>query len=237
MSAVRLISLKNGLFLFEDAAQAHGGVTNIGNVGNSSDAGAFSFYPTKNLGALGDGGAITTNEPELFEKMKSLRSYGVGESKTDHVSLGWNSRLDPIQAAVLSTLLPSLADSNRVRREISKTYLSALKGTSLVAVLSPNSKDNVFHHFVVRDLSRERGESRAFLAERGIETDVHYPYSFSEVPAIRSHFKKNGWACPNLPNSETLASEVISLPMGPWMSTNEVKLVADALAELGKSPK
>ncbi len=227
MNAINRIAKSHNLLVFEDCAQAHNGKTNAGPVGNSSDGGAFSFYPTKNLGALGDAGAITVNDSEIAEKLRSRRSYGVGSTKYEHVDTGWNTRLDPIQAAVLSTLLPELGEVSKKRIKIAEKYASALEDPSSNLVRASRAGENVFHHFIVR--ANSRSVLQKAMSEQNVMTDIHYPYFFNSLAPILNYYQKLGKNLPWLPNSETLAREVISLPIGPWMSSQQVEVVCNAL--------
>lgn len=228
MLAVNQIAKEYDLLVFEDCAQAHAGVTNAGPVGNSCDGAAFSFYPTKNLGALGDAGAITTNDPAIAAKLHSSRSYGVGETKYEHVSLGWNSRLDPLQASVLNVLLPGLKSVTDQRKQIARSYKESLSDSCTFLDQSRTDGDNVFHHFVLRVANRDNARKR--LESLGISTDIHYPYSFNSLKPLLDFYSSNGRQLPELPNSSALAAEVLSIPMGPWMSEDQVAQVASGLA-------
>ncbi len=214
-----------GIAVIHDAAQAHGARYSSGErVGALGTCTAFSFYPTKNLGALGDAGCVTTPDPELAALLRSLRSYGQGESKYDHVRLGVNSRLDPLQARFLSLHLARLEQWNGRRQEIAEKYLAAL-GQRARAVIRGSHGESVWHHFVVR--ARDRDALRTYLGDQGISTDVHYPYWFNTVPALNEHHRPDA----TLDASQSLARSVTSLPMGPWMRDDQVAQVADALAD------
>lgn len=232
MSAILNIAKQHNLFVFEDAAQAHGLTTNEGMVGSYGDGVAFSFYPTKNLGALGDAGGIATNSESTSRSILSRRSYGQGISKYDHVDTGWNTRLDPLQAEFLKLHLNNLDSWNEKRRNIASLYLGAL-GESKAFALGYNSlNSSVWHHFVLS--IPERDKYREFLLENfGINTDVHYPYFIKSVsPAsgtIPADFKDV-----KLPNSETLSKQVFSLPIGPWMKKEEIQQVCKGLEALSK---
>lgn len=231
MQSLREIADRFGLRLFEDVAQAHLMKTPIGYTGAISDGGAFSFYPTKNLGALGDAGGISTSDESAAARMRSRRSYGQGTSKYDHVSLGWNSRLDPIQAAILRINLAHLSEWTARRREIAEAYWDAISGTELEAgAVGPRDvNDSVWHHFVLAP--EDRDAFRQHMSEKGISTDVHYPYFFNALKPLEPYIRPDL----NLVNSEVLASRVISLPMGPWMTTTEVSGVSQALREFSIS--
>jgi dTDP-4-amino-4,6-dideoxygalactose transaminase len=229
LSALRDITNRNGILLIEDAAQSHGASSTAGLSGSVGDSAAFSFYPTKNLGALGDAGAIATNDPAIADRIRSRRSYGQGLSKYDHVDTGWNSRLDPLQAAFLSVHLSKLPAWTDRRRQIALRYREALSHAPESVIVGPaDVQQSVWHHFVVR--ANHRAELQSYLAEKGIGSDVHYPYSIDDVLPMndyRADGKKQ-----RFPNAESLASSVVSLPMGPWMSSDQVEQVAHVLASI-----
>lgn len=226
MTAILAITRKRGLRLVEDAAQSHGSVSDAGMTGSVGDAAGFSFYPTKNLGALGDGGAVTTSDAELAAKVRSRRSYGQGASKYDHVDTGWNSRLDPIQASFLSLHMTKLGEWTKRRRQIAQTYLSALGDRDVSVVGPPDIDRSVWHHFVLKANSRE--DLQRYLTSKGVESDIHYPYAVHEIASMRSLMNKAGNAGV-FPVAEDLARRVTSLPIGPWMSAGQVDQVATAL--------
>ena len=227
MMEINKVAKLNSILVFEDCAQAHNGQTNAGPVGNSSDGAAFSFYPTKNLGALGDAGAITSNEYGIVHKLRSRRAYGVGSSKYEHVDTGWNTRLDPIQAAILSALLPGLEGVTQTRRKIAEKYSSAIQNLSLEKIDSTRPGENVFHHYVIR--AKSRIVFQQAMSEQQILTDIHYPYYFNSLEPIKAAYFHTGNALPELQNSMTLAREVVSLPIGPWMTDSQVNFVASVL--------
>ena len=227
MQAINEIAKQNSLLVFEDCAQAHNGQTNDGPVGSAGDGAAFSFYPTKNLGALGDAGAITFNNSNILQTLNSRRSYGVGSNKYEHIDTGWNTRLDPMQAAILSALLPGLGHVTKRRIEIAEKYAAALNG-SVDSVNSSTSGHNVYHHFVVRAKSREAFQR--FLSNQEINSDIHYPYFFNSIEPIRREYLALGIELNPLPNSERLSNEVVSLPSGPWMTDEQVSAVCKALS-------
>ncbi len=229
MQAINEIAKQNSLLVFEDCAQAHHGQTNDGPVGSSSDGAAFSFYPTKNLGALGDAGAITTNDFNILQTLKSRRSYGVGSNKYEHIDTGWNTRMDPIQAAILSSLLPGLELVTNRRAQIAEKYSASIVGL-IDTVQASSTGRNVYHHYVVRAKSREA--LRDSLASQNISTDIHYPYFFNSLAPIRNSYQTLHLELPPLPNSERLSKEVVSLPIGPWMTNRQVRAVTDALEKL-----
>jgi len=229
VAALRLIADKYKLKIVEDAAQSHGAVSTAGMTGAAGDAAAFSFYPTKNLGALGDAGGVTTNDGAVADRIRSRRSYGQGSFKYDHVDTGWNSRLDPLQAAFLSIHLSKLDGWTSRRREIAATYLGAL-GDRSVSVVGPSDVErSVWHHFVLK--ASDRADLQDSFREAGITTDVHYPYALHQVAPMRP-LMNDASRSRSFPVAETLARQVVSLPMGPWMTDEQVERVASALAEI-----
>ena len=224
------ICKRNGIHLLEDAAQSHGAKFHNQTVGSWGIIGSFSFYPTKNLGALGDAGCIVTDDESIAQKMKSRRSYGQGKSKYDHVDLGWNTRMDEIQAAVLNLNLNKLETRTKTRQQIAQKYRNALND-KVQFNLGPNDIENsVWHHFVLR--VKNRTESSAWFSKKEIATDVHYPYFFSDVEPISKLHTTEQLSRFKLENSSLLSKEVISLPIGPWMSTDQISCVVNALEEL-----
>lgn len=227
IEVIRSFADAHHLAVVEDAAQAHGGRSANGQMLGAVGAfGAFSLYPTKNLGALGDAGVIATNDSAAAERLRSRRSNGRGADKYEHVDTGWNSRLDPFQAAILSVYLPMLEGWNARRREIAQRYISALGEFGSQIVSAAAVEASVWHHCVVR--TSHRAEFRSYLASCGVGTDIHYPYSFDSVPAL-ARFGASKWAG-RLPHSERFGREVVSLPIGPWMSEVQIEQVQAALA-------
>ena len=206
--------------LIEDAAQAQGALCNIGKAGNLSHAAAFSFYPSKNLGALGDGGAITTNDSELFETVKLLRNYGSKEKYKNEI-IGFNSRLDDLQAAFLSVKLKSLDKDNQRRRVIAKAYLEGVDNSKLKMPFYDGSLNHVFYTFVIE--VDDRDSLIKFLNYNKIEWLIHYPIPPHRQQALKefSHF--------NLPLTEKIHKRIISLPISPIMTDQEVQTVIDVL--------
>jgi dTDP-4-amino-4,6-dideoxygalactose transaminase len=213
-----------GIPMIEDCAQSHGANTGGKKAGSWGALACFSFYPTKNLGALGDGGAITTNDPHLARKVKSLRQYG-WSGKYDSAEYGRNSRLDEMQAAVLRTKLPHLDRWNARRREIASLYTEALAGRP---VICPRDfgEENVAHLYVIR--TKARDQVRAALHARGIATDIHYP-----VPDHRQEAARGTEAgTTELPVTEQCAGEILTLPCFPELENDEIAAVAAALREI-----
>ena len=207
-----------GLKIVEDAAQAHGAEAGARRAGALGDAAAFSFYPTKNLGALGDGGAVVTNDPEVAAAARSLRAYGERE-RYESVQSGWNSRLDELQAAALLVKVRKLEDWAARRRAIAARY----DELGLHSQSVPEGFRHAYHLYVIR--SPDRDALRQRLAERGVETLVHYPRAVHQHPGY-AHLAR-----PGLDVSERLAAEVLSLPLYPELRDDEVDAVAGALAE------
>jgi dTDP-4-amino-4,6-dideoxygalactose transaminase len=227
MDALRDIAKQYNLWILEDAAQAHGALYKKRPVGSLGDAAAWSFYPSKNLGALGDGGAVTTNDAALAERVRLLRNYGSSE-KYIHPLQGFNSRLDEMQAAVLRAKLRHLANWNRRRQELAGAYLEQLAVTELVLPTVPVWAEPVWHVFVVRHTRREA--LQAYLKGCNIETLIHYPVA----PHLQGAYKGQ-WPRGTFPVSETLHEEVLSLPMGPHLSQKQLLLVTTGIQKFLKS--
>jgi len=216
------IARRHGLKLIEDAAQAHGARYRERRVGNLGDAAGWSFYPTKNLGAYGDAGAVTTNDDELAERIRLLRNYG-SQRKYYNDEKGINSRLDELQAALLRVRLKHLDEWNGRRARVAARYLSELRETDIRLPAVCEGADPVWHLFVVRSKNRDR--LQAYLKSRGVNTLVHYP--------VPPHLQK---AYPELEISggifrvtEAIHREVLSLPMGPHLSDSDVQRTIDEL--------
>jgi dTDP-4-amino-4,6-dideoxygalactose transaminase len=220
MDFINEIASQNALLVIEDAAQAHGAILGNKKAGNLSDAAGFSFYPGKNLGALGDAGAITTNDEKLAKMLFSLRNYG-SEKKYVNDFIGVNSRLDEIQAAFLNVKLPNLDKENAVRKQIATRYLSQIKNDKITLPFYDNSDNHVFHVFVI--LTENREELQAFLLANNIQTLIHYPIPPHKQKALR--------ILENLsfPITEKIHNEVLSLPISPAMTNDEVDFVIEIL--------
>jgi len=214
MDAIVGSARAHGLQVLEDCAQAHGARHAGQLVGTFGDAAAFSFYPTKNLGALGDAGAVVTASPEVAEQARLLRMYGWRQHYISELH-STVSRMDELQAALLLAKLPHLDQWNSIRRRIAARYRSRLQG---IVGLPP--EDGVFHLFVVR--TRQRDAMRAYLADQGIGTGVHYP-----LPAhLQAPYREYGSGPGSLPGTERLADEILSLPIHPQLSDDDVDYVA-----------
>jgi len=222
MAVIIEIARRHGLRVIEDCAQAHGSAIGGRICGTWGDAAAFSFYPTKNLGALGDGGAVATNDPALAERVALLREYG-WINRISHCA-GFNSRLDEVQSAVLRVKLKYLSVENARRREIAKLYDILLSAKKFRLPKSKPGIDHVFHQYVIRTLQRDNLKS--FLEKRGIGTAIHYPVPVHLQPAYQSRLfmPKLG-----LPQTENAAREILSLPMHPQLADEEVRQVAEAM--------
>lgn len=221
MEAINNIAKQHNLLVIEDAAQAHGALLNskfrAGNLGNAA---GFSFYPSKNFGALGDAGAITTNDNELAKVLFSLRNYG-SEKKYYNDILGVNSRLDELQAAFLNVKLPFLDADNDRRRNIANRYLSEIKNNTIILPTWDFSTNHVFHVFVIRTKNRE--ELQEYLLDNQIETVIHYPIP----PHKQKAFPE--WNNLSFPITEKIHNEVLSLPMSPVMTDDDVSFVIEIL--------
>jgi dTDP-4-amino-4,6-dideoxygalactose transaminase len=223
IEAVCDFAARRGLVVVEDAAQAHGARLHGRRAGAWGHAAAFSFYPTKNLGAYGDGGAVTSNDPSLIERVKELRQGGHPSALGGTVA-GRNSRLDELQAAALRVKLRRLADWNRRRRQLASMYRRLLSGGAGRLVLpAERAGSHVFHLYVIRHPERER--LRAHLAARGVETLIHYPAPLHLQPL----FRRRGQ--PTLPAAERLTREIFSLPLYPQLRDEELREVAAAVLE------
>jgi len=224
MGAINAIAKQNNLLLIEDAAQSHGAVSNHIKAGNLSDAVAFSFYPGKNLGALGDAGAITTNDDALAKVISAMRNYG-SEQKYHNEYFGVNSRLDELQAAFLNVKLPNLDKENKIRQSIAKRYLAEIKNEKIILPTWDLSGNHVFHLFVVRTSDRDRLQS--YLKQNNIETLIHYPIAPHKQKAFAS--ETSGWSSLSYPITEKIHQEVVSLPISPVMTNDEVDYVIKIL--------
>lgn len=215
---------KHGLKLFEDAAQAHGARYKGQRLGAHGDGVAWSFYPSKNLGALGDGGAVTCNDAQLASRIRALGNYG-SERRYVNIERGVNSRLDPIHAAAMAVKLPLLDTWNDHRRSIAALYLDELAGTAVTLPGVPNWAEPVWHLFVIRTPDREG--LQAHLAPRGIQTLIHYPIA----PHRQQAYAGSPAAQAQLPIADQLASEVLSLPIGPQMPHEQAREVIAAIRD------
>jgi dTDP-4-amino-4,6-dideoxygalactose transaminase len=221
MDAINEIANQNNLIVVEDAAQSQGAISNPKSATqNLQTSAAYSFYPGKNLGALGDGGAVVTNDAELAKTIQSLRNYG-SETKYQNDFIGVNSRLDELQAAFLNLKLPNLDSDNEKRRIIARRYLSEIKNDKIILPFWDFSNNHVFHLFVIRAQNRE--DLQQYLLENGIQTMIHYPIPPHKQKAFDS------WNNLSFPITELIHNEVLSLPISPVMTIDEVSLVVAIL--------
>jgi len=226
MDAITALADSHGIRVIEDAAQAHGARYRGRRAGSLGDAAAFSFYPSKNLGAYGDGGAVTTDDEALYERLLALRNYG-SVRKYEHDDLGYNSRLDEIQAAVLRVKLRRLDEWNARRARLARRYAALIDMPDLQLPVVPDWAEPVWHLFVVR--SGRRQQYREWLAARGIDTLIHYP-----VPPCRTRAYAADYADCRMPRTDSLVDEIMSLPIGPHMDAAQVAQVAEGLAGLDR---
>lgn len=214
---------KNGLFVIEDACQAHGARKKGIHAGTFGDIGCFSFYPTKNLGAYGDAGAIVTHSKELYDRICMLHNYGQ-RKKYVHDSIGYNSRLDEIQAAVLTKKLSYLDWSIEKRQEIAALYIEKLKDCTQISLPKIRSmEEHAFHLFVIA--TDKRDALQTHLESKGIQTLVHYPIPIHKQKAFEAY---NTYS---FPKTEKAANEVLSLPMHQYMTDDDVETVSQAIKE------
>ncbi|SEG07284.1 DegT/DnrJ/EryC1/StrS family aminotransferase [Flavobacterium urumqiense] len=235
MDAINEIAVANDLLVIEDAAQAHGAVRNQQStpetagrtdevINNQKSSVAYSFYPGKNLGALGDAGAVTTNDSELAKAIQSLRNYG-SETKYHNDYIGINSRLDELQAAFLNVKLPNLDYENEKRRTIAKRYLSEIKNEKIilptVSLLGTEQSNHVFHLFVIR--TQNRLDLQEYLHKKGIQTVIHYPVAPHNQKALSL------WNHLSFPITQKIHDEVLSLPISPVLTMDEVSYIVAVL--------
>ena len=230
-----LLKQEHGLLLIEDAAQAFGASWDGRKAGALGDAAAFSFYPTKNLSAAGDAGMVTTGSETIAQRIRLLRVHGM-RRRYYHDEVGWNCRMDTLQAAVLLVKLGFIDDWNAERRRLAENYRVLFKRAGLIepgpypqnGVVLPKTRSratHVFHQYVIR--VRRRDEMKAFLRERGVESEIYYPLALHQQPALRSL----GYPTGAFPESERAAAEVLALPMFPQLTFEEQEIVVAAIAD------
>lgn len=220
MKAIADVANKHGLKVIEDCAQSHGAVVNTKKAGDFSDAAGFSFYPGKNLGALGDAGAITTNNNELAQAIKALLNYG-SHIKYQNLYKGVNSRLDELQAALLSVKLKYLDKETNLRRSIASRYLNGIMNSKIILPEVTEELAHVWHLFVIRTDNRD--EFQQYLAKHEIQTVIHYP-----IPPHKQQAYKE-WNDLTYPISEKIHHEVLSLPLDPTLSEDSVNYIIDVI--------
>lgn len=220
MEKIRELAKKYDLKIIEDSAQAHGAFYNGKRTGNLGDASGFSFYPGKNLGCMGDGGCITTNDDELASKIRAIANYG-SDRKYHHIYKGVNSRLDEIQAAVLDVKLGYLDSDNNKRREIANYYRKNITNKKIILPQTYDENAHVWHIFAVR--TKNRDKLQKYLEENGIQTNIHYP----TPPHKQGAYKE--WENKSFPVSEEIHETILSLPMSPVLTDEEIKKVVEVL--------
>ncbi len=226
MDPIMEIAGDYGLYVIEDASQAHGAEYKGRKVSSIGHVACFSFYPTKNLGAYGDAGAIVTNDDELAEKLRMLRNYGSPE-KYYHDFIGINSRLDEIQATVLRVKLRHLEEWNGKRRKIAELYNELLEDSDVITPIEKEWAKHVYHLYVIRH--QDRDKLQQYLLENGVKTQIHYP-----VPVHMQEAYLNLGVNAKLPATERVSKEILSLPMYPQISPREVYIVATLVKGYGK---
>ena len=220
MDKIWKLAKKYDLKIIEDSAQSHGALYKEKRVGSLGDASGFSFYPGKNLGCLGDGGAITTNDDELAKKIRAIANYG-SDYKYHHIYKGVNSRLDEIQAGILDVKLKYLDNDNQRRREIAKYYRENIKNEKIVLPQTYDENAHVWHVFVVK--CKNRDDLQKHLENNGVQTNIHYP----TAPHKQECYKE--YSSLSLPVTEKTHREVMSLPISPVMTNEEVKKVVEVV--------
>ena len=222
MDKIWTLAKKYNIKVIEDSAQAHGAYYKRRRTGSLGDASGFSFYPGKNLGCMGDGGCVTTNDDELAAKIRAIANYG-SDRKYHHIYKGINSRLDEIQAAILDAKLPYLDSDNARRREISKYYRENIKNPKIILPKVYNENGHVWHIFAIR--CKNRNELQKHLEENGIQTNIHYP----TPPHKQGAYKE--WENKSYPISEEIHRTELSLPISPVMLDVEVEKVVEVMNE------
>lgn len=226
MDEILSIAKEYDIKVIEDACQAHGAKYKNKSAGTFGIAAAFSFYPGKNLGCFGDGGAVVTNDEEIYKKILMLRNYGQRE-KYIHIEVGFNSRLDTLQAGVLRIKLKYLAKWNQQRQEIAKLYFKKLLNENIILPQVDPDFEHIWHLFVIRIKTNQRDELRQYLKEKGIETGIHYPIPLHLSPA----FKYLGYKRGDFPVAEKISDEILSLPMFPGMTEDEIDYISTTIAK------
>jgi len=222
MTSILDVASRHGLLAIEDCAQSHGATYKDRKTGAWGNLAAFSFYPTKNVGAIGDGGIVVTDDPALAERARLLREYGWEQRYISRLS-GLNSRLDELQAAILRVKLRHLDEENKRRQNLARVYDEMLSATDLIMPTCSLEASHVYHQYVVR--SGRRDSLREFLAKRGIGTLIHYPVPIHLQPAYQGRLKCIG----KMMNTEKIVKEILSLPMYPELTSEQVAQVAGTI--------
>jgi dTDP-4-amino-4,6-dideoxygalactose transaminase len=218
---------KHKLYLIEDAAQAHGSTYKAKKLGTFGDVGCFSFYPTKNLGAIGDGGAIVTNDSKIAKACAEIRDYGQ-KTKYVHTRYGLNSRLDELQAALLSVKLKYLDGDNVARRSLAKRYIENLKGVKGLEIILPERPDDSnYHLFVIR--VKNRDGLQKYLTDKGIPTLIHYPIAIPDQPLFAKKYDSL-----EIPEARGFVKEILSLPCHPFLNNDEVDYISEKIIHFFK---
>jgi dTDP-4-amino-4,6-dideoxygalactose transaminase len=228
VKALSTLARKKRIPLVEDMAQAIGSTCEGKKAGSWGEIACLSFYPTKNLGACGDAGAVLTSNGRLAERVRSLRNHGA-KVKYQHEEVAYNSRLDEIQAAILRLKLPHLEEWNQKRRQLAGQYTDALKGLPIILPQELPGRLHVYHLYSIQ--SEKRDDLKSFLQEEGISTGLHYPIPLHLLPALKGLGHRAG----DFPESEDLARRTLSLPLYPFMSSDDVLYVADAVRRFHKT--
>lgn len=227
LDALQKICKKNNLFLIEDACQAHGSSFRGKKLGTFGAANCFSFYPTKNLGAFGDGGAIVTDFQKVADLCRQIRDYGQSD-KYIHSVYGLNSRLDEIHAAILQVKLKYLDSDNQKRRQLAQKYINNLSKASEIEIISPKNIDGAnYHIFAIR--TPKRNSLQKYLSNENIQSLVHYPLTITDQPFLKSRFKSL-----NIPNARSFADETLSLPIHPWLTDENIDYISEKITNFFK---
>lgn len=227
MPEIIKIARKHGLLVVEDCAQAHGARINGQMVGTFGDIACFSFYPTKNLGAFGDGGAVLTNNPDTAERLRLLRQYGWKDRYVSDI-VGVNTRMDELQAAILNIKLPFLEGDNQRRAQTAKRYCQALQNRPFQLPNEAKNTEHVWHLFVIQ--TEDRADLQKHLQEKQIGFGIHYPQAVHQQPAYLDRLKGSD----NLPITEALIPRILSLPIYPQLALEDVDRVVEALKAWAK---
>jgi len=224
MVAFKGICRRYKLYLIEDACQAHGATYKNKKVGSFGDLAAFSFYPSKNLGAMGDGGILVTNKKMVADKVKMMRNYGQKE-KYNHLFLAWNRRLDNLQAAVLRIKLTDLEKQNCQRRKAADLYSKYLRGTRVVLPVETKNNSHVYHLYVIQ--AEKRNNLQKFLSQKEIEVGIHYPIPIH----LQKAFAYLGYKKGDFPVTERLSRRILSLPIFPGITEREIKYACNSIKD------
>lgn len=227
MDPLMELAARNGLKVIEDACQAHGALYKGRRAGSLGDAAAFSFYFSKNLGAYGEGGFITTNDDELAHKIRMIRDHG-SERRYYHDQLGWNARLDELQAVVLRTKLPHLEGWNEARRSRAARYNELLKDLPVITPVESPGNRHVYHLYVIRVSDRDRVQ--AHLKEHGVASGIHYPVP-GHLQGAMAHL---GYQAGDFPVTERIVGEILSLPMYAELTDEQISYIQEQLSLLGR---